>query len=159
MNGQGMSETELLILAAVGGYLAYSWYTSTGLFAPSAAATTSTTAAATTPTATTVATPVTTTSTTTPAAAPLTPGGAYSTSLTRQGGWRARSGSQGYAAWSATGTYVEGEAISYSPAAGVQPLNYVNLTGNSTATPPNQDTTNWALFLPSTAEIDTVTTE
>ena len=68
---EGMGDTELLLLAAVGGYLAYSWYTSTGLFAPSAAATTSTT-------------PATTAATTTATAAPVTSNGSYTTALTSQ---------------------------------------------------------------------------
>jgi len=81
----GISMTDALLLAG-GAYLAWSWYTSTGLFAPSA-----TTSPATSPAAAPVTgsgsytTALTASNTPAAPASPVTPAGGYTTSLPAPG--------------------------------------------------------------------------
>jgi pyruvate/2-oxoglutarate dehydrogenase complex dihydrolipoamide acyltransferase (E2) component len=151
--------TEILLIG-VGGYLAYSLYTSTGLFAPAAAAAPSAAPApapsaapapaATTPVAPAPAPAATATPAVTSARPPVTSAGNYTPGLVNQSPWAMRPGriqqlvqQTTQNQWSATATYTAGQIVLYTPAGGGHPSSYVNLTGQN-AGAPSVDTTDWA---------------
>ena len=148
-DSSGIGTTELLLLGAAG-YLAYSYFTSTGLFAPAAAAAASTTpAGSTVPSTSGASTAETSPVTTAPVVSPAPPinsNGGYNTRLW-QPSWVAKGAPapSGFtlAQWSASASYAAGDAVTYAPSGAREAGAYVNLTGNNTTTTPDKDLTNW----------------